>query len=437
MLRDRRLLAVVVGALVLGAPAGVLSALCTGRACARPEPETPVPFCSLPRDLRDLIAAGFRDARSPHVLAVAGDTTIAVGTTAPGAPWPAAGDDDRVPLVLWGAAVHPEAEVPAGTTLDAVAPSVSEAIGLTRPHPRVRSGEAISGIATGNPVRLVVEVVLKGVGSRDLERRPRTWPELHGLVDEGAGTLDARPGSVPLDPAAVVTTIGTGGLPSQHGITGTLVRNEDGAVTAAWGPEAPFSVIAGLGDDLDELRRQEPRIGLVAADATDRGLIGGDWYVGGDRDDVVLEAEPLRAVGEAERLLESGYGTDDVPDLLGVVLEGPASRLDEAVGALSDAAERASGGTALVVVTATGSGARSGPVLFGDDVERSLEEAVGSDVVEAVVPGGFFLDQAALTEQGLTDDEVVRALRRLRSPDGGGLFEDAFPAIAVTFARYC
>jgi hypothetical protein len=48
----------------------------------------------------------------------------------------------------------------------------------------------------------------------------------------------------------------------------------------------------------------------------------------------------------------------------------------------------------------------------------------------------LFLDQSALTELGLSEDVVIEELARLRGADGY-LFEDVFPAIAVSFARYC
>ena len=72
----------------------------------------------------------------------------------------------------------------------------------------------------------------------------------------------ATAGSLPLDPTAVETTIGTGGLPSQHGITGTWVRNAQGRLVRAFGPGAPTPVIAALGDDLDQRdgRRVEDRV---------------------------------------------------------------------------------------------------------------------------------------------------------------------------------
>ena len=435
---DRRLLAVVVGALVLGAPAGVLSALCAGNACAAPAKETRVPFCSLPQDLRQLVAAGFREARSPHVLAVAGEAPVGGGTAVPGTPWPSADQDDRVPIVFSGAGVRPDAPVAAGTRLDAIAGTVAEAIGLRRPDPGVRSGRPVAGIASGEPVRLVLEVVWKSVGSADLERRPRDWPVLRRLARDGAATLRGRVGSLPLDPAAVLTTIGAGGLPSEHGITGTLLRDEEGAVARAWDRGAPPSVIATLGDHLDELREQRPRIGLVATDVSDRGVIGRNWYLDGDRDDIVLEADPERAITEAERLLATGYGADEIPDLLAVVVEGPAGRLDAGLERLIEAANSAAGGSALVVVTATGSAAPPGPTtIAGSVIEDAVEDAVGADVIEAVAPGGLFLNQQALTASGLTDDRVVRALRDVRGPNGARVIVDAFPAIAVTFARYC
>jgi hypothetical protein len=38
---------------------------------------------------------------------------------------------------------------------------------------------------------------------------------------------------------------------------------------------------------------------------------------------------------------------------------------------------------------------------------------------------------------GTSEDRVVTALRELRDPGGGLVMADVFPAIAVTFARYC
>ena len=438
---DRRMLIVVVVALAVAAPAAALRAMCVGRSCLREQPaRTRVPFCSLPDDVRALLAAGFRDGRGPHLMAVPGDTPVRGGTALKGlpAPWPATTIDDpgTVPLVLAGAGVRPGAEVPDGTVLDAVAPTIAEAIGVDRPHPGVRSGRAIPGLADRSEhPRLVMEVVWKGVGSAALRADPAAWPTLRGILEDHPGTLGATVGSVPLDPAAVLTTIGTGGLPRDHGIIGTLVRNDQGDVVRAWGRTAPYSVIAALGDDIDQELGQEPRVGAVVTDVADRGVVGGTWYVDGDRDDLAIEPRPGRQAEAAERLLADGFGADDVPDLLAVVMRGSIARMDRGLRQLVSAAEDATGGRVLVVVTATGPIERDG--VPATAVEAEVERRVGSDVIQATAAGGLFVDQDVLASTGGSDDRVVRALRSLRDPDGAPLFADVFPQVAVSFARYC
>jgi hypothetical protein len=438
---DRRMLIVVVVALAVAVPAAALRAMCVGRSCLRGEPaRTRVPFCSLPDDVRALLVAGFRDGRGPHLMAVPGETPVRGATALKGlpAPWPGKTMDDpgTVPLVLAGAGVRPGAEVPDGTVLDAVAPTIAEAIGVDRPHPGVRSGRAIPGLADRSEhPRLVMEVVWKGVGSAALRADPAAWPTLRGILEDHPGTLGATVGSVPLDPAAVLTTIGTGGLPRDHGIIGTLVRNDQGDVVRAWGRAAPYSVIAALGDDIDQELGQEPRVGAVVTDVADRGVVGGTWYVDGDRDDLAIEPRPGRQAEAAERLLADGFGADDVPDLLAVVMRGSIARMDRGLRQLVSAAEDATGGRVLVVVTATGPIEREG--VPATAVEAEVERRVGSDVIQATAAGGLFVDQDVLASAGGSDDHVVQALRSLRAPDGASLFADVFPQVAVTFARYC
>ena len=438
MLRDRRVLVVLLVAALIGVPAAILGAMCAGNACRRAEPPGGrTPFCSLPQPTRAALGSGFREGRSPDVLAVTGATSVAGATDVPGALWPSAEPDDsgRVPLAFAGTGIEPAAEIPAGTTLDALAPTLAEVVGLRRPHPGVRSGTSVEGVAAAGSPRLVVVVVWKGIAATDLERAPTRWPVLRGLIEDGAGTLDAEVGSRPLDPAAVLTTVGTGGLPRDHGITGTHVRDDDGAVVSAWSEEAPFSVIAGLGDDLDELLDERPRIGLVGTESADRGVIGGTWYVDHDRDDVVItrnRATQLRSIAE---LLVSGYGTDEIPDLLAVVMDGPVAEVDTALGEVVALAGRASGGSMAVALTSTGAMAPN-DAYPATSVERRVEDPFGADVVDTLAAGGLFLDQDVLSTSGVTDDRIVATLRRL-DEDGRPLFADAFPALAVTFARYC
>ena len=434
---DRRILALVVAAALIAAPAVAFRLLCIGNACPEPEgPPAEVPFCSLPGETRRLITAGFRDGRSPDVLAVAGETPVMGGAGLSEPPWPSIGDAGRVPLVFSGAGVSRGAEVPDGTTLDAVAPTIAEILDLARPHPSVRSGTAIPGVAGGSAPSLVLLVVWKGIGAADLEEARNGWPVLRSLMVEGAGTLGAGTGSLPLDPAAVLATIGTGGLPWQHGVTGTLLRDDTGQVVEAWGPGAPVSVIAALGDDLDELRGHEPLVGVVGTHPADRSVIGGTWYLDADRDDVVVTG--ARSVArEAAALLGAGYGTQGDPDLLAVVMEGRVPELDASLGALVTTANATAGGSVAVVVTSTGSfGDGSG--VSADAIHREIGRRLdaGEEAVEEMAVGGAFLDRD-LVGRGLSTDLVVRAMNRVEDDRGHALLADAFPALAVSFGRYC
>jgi hypothetical protein len=424
---------------LVSAPALVLHAFCAGRSCAAPAgAAVEAPFCSLPTEIRRALTEGFYDGRSPDVMAVAaGAVGGGTGYEATPAPlWPSLeGRDLRVPIVFWGAGVKAGVTIPSAG-LDDIAPTVAEIIRIDRPHPEVRAGTAIGGVASVKQrPRLVLEVVLEGRGVADLARNPRS-SYFGSLVNRGAATVAGDPLSQPADPAARLTTIGTGGPPRQHGITGSLLRNESGRVTRAWGPGAPLSVIATLGDDLDRISKRRAKIGLVARRLSDRGLIGGGWYVEDDEDDVVVApSRPLRAL---EGILSSGYGKDHVPDLVALTLEGPAAYLDRKLRRAVAIATKVAPGGVMAVVTSTGT-ARGplGPLVRArsvvDEVERRLP---GSAIVTGAVPGGLFLDQDELAARGISDDRVVRALRA-HVAAGARTFADAFPSTAVAFGRYC
>ncbi|MEP6666236.1 MAG: hypothetical protein ABJA81_07305, partial [Nocardioidaceae bacterium] len=324
--------------------------------------------------------------------------------------------------------------LPEDTGLVQVAPTIADAIGFRRPFPRVRSGEAVPGIMNGQSPRLVVEIAWKGVGARELESSPRDWPHLQRLLRVGAGTIHGTTGSLPLDPAATLTTIGTGGLPSEHGITGTLLRNTSGDLTRAWDPGAPVSVIATLPDDLDHLLHQQPKIGIVATARSDRGIVGGSWYPG-DRDTFVVASTPETAAREAAGLMTHGFGRDQVPDVLAVVMQGRVAQLDTALGRLMAAGRRASRGSVLFVVAGTGSAADAGSIA-GSQIAASVDATAGQ-VVEAAVPGGLFLDQGALASAGITGQVARDALVDMKDAGGQPVMADAFQSYAVSFARYC
>jgi len=436
---------VVVG--VLGLPAVLLRFLCVGHSCdEETATASEVPFCSLDSELRWRITAGFREGRSPEVLTVARRASIAGGTGYAGTTqplWPSSDlDATRVPIVFSGEGVV-RTPIPEGTTLTSIAPTLADMIDFERPFPDVRSGEAIDGVAGDSGPSLLLQVILKGVGSDDLEARPDAWPFLRGLMDEGAATMNADTGSLPLDPAAAISTIGTGGPPSQHGITGEFVRTGEGRLVRSFSNEAETPVIATLADDLDEQLDQRPLIGLVGSARSDWGAVGGAWYgSSSDVDEIIVSRRDQ--VGPAVELLSDGsveFGADRVPDLMTVVIDGDVPKLDRGLERIVTAAEEAADGSVALVVTGTGSlasiqGAGATAIVRGTEIARDLDEALGERVTEAAVPGGVFLDQSALTDLELSEDAVIKELERLRGPEGY-LFDDVWPAIAVTFARYC
>ncbi|HVL64977.1 MAG TPA: hypothetical protein VM573_07395 [Actinomycetota bacterium] len=404
---SRRTIAVLAVALLAAAPAGALRLACAGRACRDAPAAARTPFCSLPEDTRKRIAAGFRDGRSPDVIGVTAD--VAVG--GPRARWPDTGGSPPAALVSFGGA-RLRAR-PANTTVADVAPTIARLIGLDRPHPDVRSGRPIEAVRGGRPPRLVVLVLVRA--------------PLRSPLPEDA--IEASLGSLPVDDAAVAATLGTGALPREHGITGRVLRNDEGQTVPAWSPGAPASVVAALGDHLDRAHGGRARIGMVSARREDRGLIGGTWYPGPDDDDVRVVA-PASVTRTAVRLAGSGYGRNATADLLAVALDG-ATPSD--LARIERAARRAARGRALVVTVwvppAEGTG------IPAARVARHVEGRLGP-VVEEVAAGGLFVDSEAASEAGITEQQVARTLREMRI-DGRPVFADAFPGIAVELGRYC
>lgn len=448
----KRATAFMLAAAVTGAPAATLRLLCVGGSCETPAQASAfTPFCSLPEEMRRKISVSTRDGRSGDLLAVSKRDSLVGGSAFARSPllprWPSLErPTDTVPIVMSGPGIGPGATFPADTGLDDVAPTISKILGFARPHPEVRSGEPVQAVvAGGTSPRLVVMVAWKGVGAVDLATAPDSWPHLADLMAAGAGTLEAENRSLSSDPAAALTTLGTGGVPSEHGITGSLVRNEEAELVGAWSRGSPVNVIATLAEDLDEEMDQKPVVALVGSEAPDRGLIGGDWHVEADRDLVSMLPAPSSAEAiavQAEQLLRrTRLGRDDVPDLLAVSQQGTVEGLDRQLDRIVRAARETVGEHVLFVVAGTGSADRSlgSTDLTSGRLLRLLETAVpGRErVIEAVGPGELFLDQDLLAARGMSDEVVLDALSKLRDRSGEKLFADAFPSITVTFGRFC
>jgi hypothetical protein len=439
----RRLLTLLVVLAAIGLPAGILQALCVGRSCDSDGDAAPrVPFCPLPEVLRDLIANGYREGRSPDVLGVVHATVF---TEVAGArlSWPEGGtgvDDVAVPLAFTGAGVRRDVELPSGVTLDRIAPTIAQILGFDRPFPEVRSGTPLPDVADPEPAppRLVVVIAWKGVGAAELADRPSDWPFLSRMtLSDGAGTLEAETGSLPLDPAATMTTIATGALPAQHGVTGSFVRNDQGQVVPAYSADAPIQIVATLSDDLEEA---DPRtlVAVVGTVPSDRGLVGGGWYPGEDPVSVAT-GDPSTAVDVVRSRLDASFGADEVTDVIGVALEGRVRMLDRQTQQIVTAARNATGGSVLVVVAGTGARPEGSGAVADDPLVSAVEEAVPGETpaVAATVPGGIFLDQRVLTQARVSGQVAVDALLGVTGSDGREMMTDAFQGFAVSFARYC
>jgi hypothetical protein len=441
----RRLTSLLAVLALIGTPAFVLRVFCVGKSCQQSDAATTsVPFCPLPADVRAAVAAGFRAGRSPDVMAATaspvGNPLYSATWPLPLAPWPSSDTADmRVPIAFIGPQVT-RRTLPAGMGLDQIAPTLAETLHFERPHPEVRAGTAVPLGLGGIPAReippLVVEIAWVGEGAGDLGD---AWPRRTAALihASGAGTMRGSTGSLPLDPAAILTTIGTGGLPSQHGITGSLIRGDHG-VAVPWVGDAPDSVISTLADDLRHFDGARSRAGIVEARSTDRGLVGNGWYLGASEGDVVPGGEnPVTGV---TRLLRRGYGASDgAPDVLGIVLSGTLgsdSAIDRRTAAIVRLVrDRVPG--ALFVVAGTGDALSATPAASGWEIAQHVDTSIGRVVVSASVAGGLFLDDRALDTADLTSDAVVQAMQTLETRRGTPQFAQVYPSFAVSFARYC
>jgi hypothetical protein len=440
----RRLALLLIALTLIGVPAAALRVGCAGASCASSAAAgTPAPFCALPADLQALITAGTYEGRSPDALGVAGDHPVvsivdAVRGRSIRVLWPSASvaraPSMSAPLVFIGRNIQ-DGALPSATGLDQIAPTLEPILGFQRPHPEVRDGRAIAGVAQARvATRLVVLIVWKGVGTADVDAARPPWLEdpqplsRSGSRDRAIGIAQgpASAGSLPLDPVAVESTIGTGALPSQHGITGTWLRGPDGRITFAYGRGAPSPVVAALGDDLDGVTNGRSKIGLIQEQVGDVGLTGDAWYgIGPVRDRSVVTGSNLPA--QVAGFLRDGWGADVTPDLLAVSMMSSVAHDDEMTSQIVDEV-LARVPTATIVVAGTGT-LRTGAATV-TPMPTGVDPTPGGGAA-----GGFFIDGS--TDNPRTAQDVVDAMRTETAPDGTPLYEDSFASYAVRFGRYC
>lgn len=452
MRSTRRLTRLLIVLAVLATPAAAMRVACVDRACdeSKPAPAIQVPFCSLPSEIRDLVVNGYRNERSPDVLAITASPSISgqvpPGPTGAAPEWPSllSPTATQVPVAISGPGIPRRA---ADIRLDAVAPTIAKALGVDWQFPNYRTGIALEG-TTNAGAQLAILIAWKGVGTAEVGSTLAEAPAgLRSLLHRGSGSLTGSTGSLPVDSSAAITTVGAGALPRVHGITGTILHNDAHEVVEAWSKSSPYEVVNSLGDSMDAASKGESRIGLVATEPFDRGLIGGTWFEGIDdtwsNDDRVEIVRP-GAVGKAATdLVSSDFGggqpSDGVPDLIGVTLEGSPRQMDAATRAIVATADRASSGEAIIAVFGTGSAAAPAETeqFTAADIDERASRALGADVIQALVPGGLFLDRDVMAEAVITSGGVVNAIESMHQPGEPKVMADVFPAFAITLARFC
>ena len=153
---------------------------------------------------------GFREGRSPDVLGVADGTLVYTDLEGLRMPWPAAGTlTDLACRSCSPARASPRRQRAERTTLDRVAPTVSEILGFEREHPEVRSGTAVAGIANGEPPSLVL-LVGGRASARPSSRTIRKTGRSSRRCSTMAPERSKASGIAPDRPAATLTTVGTG-----------------------------------------------------------------------------------------------------------------------------------------------------------------------------------------------------------------------------------
>ncbi|MFN2593603.1 MAG: hypothetical protein ABR579_01790, partial [Actinomycetota bacterium] len=72
-------------------------------------------------------------------------------------------------------------------------------------------------------------------------------------------------------------------------------------------------------------------------------------------------------------------------------------------------------------------------------ITATIEDKVptGDPLISSADPQGLFLNQHTVAEEHVSEDEILKAFENIKGPDGKALMEQVFPALAVSFERYC
>lgn len=249
--------------------------------------------CGLEPVIFERTMRGHFPERSPDVLWVPRTPNFFGGFVQTGhsGPWDYLAE---VPLVFYGPGfirpvgpVSLEREV----SLADIAPTLGELIGFDFPTPdgRVLDEILVPEEQRTQPPKVVVTVVWDGGGTNVLEAWPDFWPELEGLMNKGASLEGATVGSSPSVTPPIHTTIGTGVMPSRHGIVAIFQRNNGRNVNSFGGKDADLVEVPMLGDAYDLAVGNQAEIGMLAYKSWHLGMLShGSRWPGGDEDMAVF-----------------------------------------------------------------------------------------------------------------------------------------------------
>ena len=239
----------------------------------------------------------------------------------------------HVPLIFYGPGfieaqgeVTPDAE----TTLADVAPTYAEMMDFDFP---TRQGTSLSSILSDSEdsPNLIVSVVVDGGGWNVYNEWPQSYPFMKDLIEKGASVSNATVGSSPSVTPSTHTNLSTSAFPDRHGVTGIVVRKDDGSFVGGFTKELDYAgsktdpsitlELTTLADEWDKAQGNQPQIATVSFGNYTAGMIGhGAELAGADKDIAAFEEDQIWATDTRYYAL---------PPYLNTELPGPEEYVEE------------------------------------------------------------------------------------------------------------
>lgn len=239
----------------------------------------------------------------------------------------------RVPLIFHGPGfIQSQGGVEIGdeVTLADLAPTYAEMMNYDFP---TREAKPLSEVLTesDDTPNLIVTVVIDGGGWNVLNEWPRAWPFMKELTQTSTSVTNATVGSSPSVTPSIHTNLSTSAFPDQHGVTGIVVRKNNGTFVGGFTKDLDYAgsktdpsvalKVTTLADEWDKDMDNAPQIATVSFGNFTAGMIGhGSELKGGDQDIAAFEEE-------------SAWATDpryySLPEYLNTEVPGPEAFKEE------------------------------------------------------------------------------------------------------------